>query len=520
MEMKAKGKILWADDEIDLLKAHLIFLEEKGYNVQTVTNGEDAVACVQEEDFDIIFLDEMMPGMDGLETLVKLKEIKPNIPVVMITKNEEESLMEEAIGSKIDDYLTKPVNPSQILLSCKKCLEKRKIKGEKISREYAERFNKVYALINSPLDYNDWIKLHLDLCEWEIEMDGLPDLNMSGSLADIRKECNSLFSKYIENRYKTWMYDKERPELSLDIIPNHIIPELKAGKKVVFIVLDCIRLDQWLVIEPYLYEYFNISRDYYYSILPTATPYSRNSIFSGLFPSEIEKQHPDIWQEWDDEDDSRNRYERELLDFLLEKNGINLSPESKYIKVLNIDEAKTLEKNIASYSELQLIAIVINFADLLAHKRSESEVLREITQNESAYRSVTRSWFEHSPLFHTLRTIANNDHVVFITSDHGSIRGQRGTKVIGDKETSKNLRYKYGRNLQVDPKNALVIKTPYEYRLPERKINCQYILAREDYLFLYPTNYNYYHNLYKDSFQHGGVSLEEMILPLVKLTGK
>jgi len=518
--MKSKGNILWVDDEVDLLRSHLHFLEEKGYSIQTVTNGEDALAYISGKDFDIIFLDEMMPGMDGLQTLVKIKEVKPNIPVVMVTKSEEESLMEDAIGSKIDDYLTKPVNPSQILLACKKCLEKKKIKEEKISREYAGRFNRIYSLINGSPDYTEWIKIHQQLCEWEIEMDEIPGLEMSNSVADIRKEGNSLFSKYVENEYKKWMFEKERPVLSPDIIPSFVIPELKAGNNVVFIVLDCIRLDQWLVIEPYLYEYFNIAKDYYYSILPTATPYSRNSIFSGLFPYEIERRHPDIWQEWDDEDDSRNRYEKELLDFLLRDKGIKLDPEAKYVKVLNIDEAKNLEKNILSYLELPLLSIVINFADLLAHKRSESEVLKEITQNESAYRSVTKTWFEHSPLYNILRTISRSGNVVFITSDHGSIKGKRGTKVIGDRETSTNLRYKYGKNLQVDPKNALVIKVPYEFRLPERNINCHYIVAKEDFLFLYPTNYNYYYNLYKDSFQHGGVSLEEMILPVVKLTGK
>ncbi len=475
---------------------------------------------MQKEDFDIVFLDETMPGMDGLEALVRIKEIKPGVPVVMVTKNEEESLMEEAIGSKIDDYLTKPVNPSQLLLSCKKCLEKKRIKKERISRKYAEKFSEIYQILNNQPDFKNWMDLHIRLCEWEIEIDEYPDMGMTDTLTDLRKECNSLFSRYVEKHYREWIFGNNRPELSIDVVPSHIIPELKNGKKVVFIVLDCIRLDQWLVIEPYLYDYFNIEKEYYFSILPTATPYSRNSMFSGLFPREIEKRYPDIWQEWDDEDDSRNRHEKELLDILLKKNGVNLNPELKYVKILNVDDAKTLERNLSSFLNLQLLVIVINFADLLAHKRSESEVLKEITKNESAYRSVTRSWFEHSSLFYILRNIAGKENIVFITSDHGSIRGKRGTKVIGDRETSPNLRYKYGRNLQVDPRNAIVIKNPYDYRLPERNINCQYIIAKEDFIFLYPTGYHHYYNLYKDSFQHGGVSLEEMVLPIVKLIGK
>jgi len=498
--MATKGKILWVDDEIDLLRSHILFLEERGYDVAPVTNADDAITLIRERPFDIVLLDEMMPGKDGLTALGELKEANPSIPVVMVTKNEEETLMEDAIGGKIDDYLTKPVNPSQILLTCKKILEKSQITGERISREYISGFNEISQLLSGPLEWSDWIKIYMRLCEWQIETDRHTGLGLRQTLNDQVKECNAEFGKFIENHYPFWVKDRSKsPTLSND--------------------LDNLRVDQWLVIEPLLYPYFQIQKDFYFSILPTATPFSRNAIFSGLFPSEIADRHPDLWAQGDDEH-SLNRFEHQLLDRQLADLDIDLKPESKYIKILEASEARNTVKQISSFSNIPLVAIVVNFVDILAHSRSDSEVLREMTPDEAAYRSLTKSWFEHSYVFQILKELAQREVTVVISSDHGSIRGMRGAKVIGDRETSTNLRYKYGKSLKVDTKQAIFVKDPETYKLPSMGINSNYLIAKEDFYFVYPTNYHYYLNHYRDSFQHGGVSMEEMILPVVTLRSK
>lgn len=516
-----KGKILWVDDEIELLRSHILFLEEKGYTVIPVTNGDDAVTAIERESFDLILLDEMMSGKGGLETLSEIKEISPGIPVIMITKSEEESLMEEAIGSKIFDYLTKPVNPSQILIACKKILEKEKISGEKISRDYISEFNKITQQLMSPMDYMDWIQIHVKLSQWELEIERHPELGLLQTIHDQRRECNVEFGKYIERNYRYWLRrGEEAPILSVNFMSHFVIPRLKRGEKVFLIVMDCLRLDQWLEIEPIFYEYFNISRDYYYSILPTATPYARNSLFSGLFPAEIQQKFSEIWARSEDDDLSMNRYERDFLEDQLKRYGVHLKPELKYIKILDMEEGRNVERNVTSYFNIPFVSMVINFIDILAHSRSDLAVLKEIAPDESAFRSLTRSWFEHSWLLQIIMALAENDCTIILTSDHGSIRALRGSKVIGDKETSSNLRYKYGRSLKCNLKHAIYIKNPGEYKLPMRGINTTYIIAREDYYFVYPTNYYKYLQHYKDSFQHGGASLEEMILPVVIMEGK
>ncbi|MDZ7315632.1 MAG: bifunctional response regulator/alkaline phosphatase family protein [candidate division KSB1 bacterium] len=520
--MSNEKKILWVDDEIELLRPHVLYLESKGYSVTTLTNAEDAVERVKVEDFDIVLLDEMLNGMDGLSALSEIKEIRPGLPIIMVTKSEEESLMEEAIGSKIDDYLTKPVNPSQILLVCKKLLEKRKIAGHILSRDYAEEFNKLSLRLMEPLDWKDWIEIHVELSEWELELDAHPELGLKQLLSDQRRACNTAFGKFIENHYKNWLYASSRPPLSVDIIGNYVLPHLKNGKRTIFLVIDALRLDQWLVLEPLLRNWFRITRDYYYSILPTATPYSRNAIFSGLFPADIERMYPQIWEEAAEEEDdqSLNRYEHMLLEELLKR----LSPAHqwgiKYAKILDVKEATDVARRINEYASAPLGAIVLNFVDILAHSRSSIDLLKEMIPDEAAFRSMTRAWFEHSAIFQALQHLAEHENTVVITSDHGSIRGLRGAKVIGDRRTSTSLRYKYGKNIKADPKQALIIPNPAEYRLPSRGINSNYIIAKEDFYFVYPTNYHYYLNYYADSFQHGGISLEEMILPVVTLEPK
>ncbi len=512
-----RSKILWVDDEIELLRPHILFLEEKGYHVRPITNADDALALIREESFDLVLLDESMPGKDGLTALAEIKEFNPALPVVMVTKNEEERLMEEAIGSRIADYLTKPVNPSQILSTCKKILDARKITGARVSRDYIAEFNKISRKLYDPLRWQDWLDIYIPLCEWEVELDRHPNLGLRQTLADQKRECNAAFAKFIEQNYPAWLAEQDSPTLSPDLVNKFVLPPLRENKRVVFLVIDNLRLDQWLTIEPLVREYFSIQREYYCSILPTATPYARNAIFAGLFPREIEQELPQYWKMEKDDETSLNRFERELLEAQLKRLKVQLKPDLKYVKIIDQNEAREVEKQIGSYANLPLLALVVNFVDILAHSRSDSEVLREITPDEAAYRSLTKSWFEHSWLFRTLQQLAQRDNTVIITSDHGSIRGMRGAKVIGDRETSTNLRYKYGRSLKADAKQAIIIADPKTYQLPTFGLNTNYLFAKEDFYFVYPTNYHYYLNHYRDSLQHGGVSMEEMILPVVKL---
>ena len=517
-----KAHILWIDDEIDLLRPHLLYLNEKGYLVETATNGEDAIEMVKDRAFDLVFLDEMMSGMGGLETLAEIKQLRPNLHVVMVTKNEAESLMEEAIGGKISDYLTKPVNPSQILLTCKKFLERRKIASEYASRDYVQEFQKISSALMSSPDFNDWVEIYRTLTEWEIELDEHPELGLQQTILDQKRECNVEFSKFIERNYRTWLErNDQRPTLSVDIVDKFVIPALSEERSVFFFVIDCLRLDQWLAIEGVLQDLYDIKKQFYYSILPTATPYSRNAIFSGLFPNEIEQRFPDLWQKGEDDDNSRNRYERQHLDKLLERKHIFLRPEPKYIKILDADVGRSTEQNILTHCRNRLTSIVVNFIDMLAHSRSDSEILKEIAPDEAAYRSLTKSWFLHSSLLGMFRTLATQKNVkIILTTDHGSVRSLRGAKVLGDREASTSLRYKYGRNLKCDNRQAIFIKNPSDFKLPKRGVTTNYIIAKEDYYFVYPTDYHKYLNQYRDSFQHGGISMEEMILPLITLDPK
>jgi len=518
-------KLLWVDDEIELLRSHIIFLSEKGYGVDTATNGEDAISAVKENVYDLIFLDEMMAGMGGLETLSKIKTIRPNLPVVMITKSEEESLMNEAIGGKITDYLTKPVNPSQVLLVCKKILEGKKISGEYAAKDYLQDFNLISRALMNNLDFAEWIDIYLKLVNWDVELDQHSEIGLRQSLTDQWKEANKEFSKFVERKYKEWLStqgDIDTPVLTTEITEKYVLKNLlNDSANVFYFVLDCLRMDQWLVLEKQLASLFNIEKDYYYSILPTATPYARNALFSGLYPSEIEKYYPSLWHGKEDDEASMNRYEKELLQLLLDRKKIRLRNDLKYIKIIDPEVGRNFEQNILSYSNNHLTAVVVNFLDMIAHGRSDSDLLKEIAPDEPAYRSLTNSWFSHSSLLGTFRSLAKMKNVkIIITTDHGSIRSLRGAKVLGDKEASTNLRFKYGRNLKVDDKHAMYIKNPLEYKLPKRGVAINYIIAKEDYFFVYPTDYHKYLTHYKDTFQHGGISLEEMILPVITMEPK
>lgn len=518
-------KILWVDDEIELLRSHIILLSEKGYDVSTVTNGEDALDKVKNEEFDLIFLDENMPGKGGLEVLGDIKNVNANIPVVMVTKNEEESIMVEAIGGKITDYLTKPVNPSQILLVCKKLLEGKKISGQYVAKDYLQDFNSITMRLMDAMDYEDWIEIYLKMVNWDIELDSHSEVDLRQTLNDQRREANKEFGRFIEKNYVNWINKKDpdkSPKLTPEILPDFVLPELSDSDNPVFLfVLDCLRMDQWLVMEKQLRNLFRIKKDYYYSILPTATAYARNSLFSGLYPIEIENNYPDLWRGRDDDEKSMNKHEKELLQALLNRKKINLRNDLKYIKIIDPEFGRNFEQNIRSYKKNHLTAVVVNFLDMIAHGRSDSDLLKEIAPDESAYRSLTDSWFRHSSLLATFKAIASMKGAkIIITTDHGSIRSLRGAKVLGDKQTSTNLRFKYGRNLKADSKHAIFIKDPAEYKLPRRGITINYIIAKEDYYFVYPTDYHKYLSYYKDTFQHGGISMEEIILPVITMETK
>jgi len=524
----AKGNILWVDDEIDLLKPHIMLLEQRGYVVRTAMSGEDALAISAEQAIDLVFLDENMPGMGGLQTLEALKAERPQTPVVMVTKSEEEDLMEQAIGKKISDYLTKPVNPTQVLLAVKKFLEGKQIVGEAVSRDYTEQFARMSRDLMNASNASDWMELYNRLVTWEMELDEHGGLGLKQTLLDQKREMNAEFSKFVERHYREWVNTiyvssnaAQRPAMSPDLVEEWVLPEVQSSSNVVFFVIDCMRLDQWLIMEAELRSLFKMTRNYHFGILPTATPYARNSIFSGLFPSDFGKIFPNTWASHDDDENSHNREEAAMLQKLLDRKKIKLRQDLKYIKIIDRDFGAGIAQNITSYAKNHFTAIVVNFVDMLAHTRSDSPILKEIAPDESAYRSLTRSWFLHSSLFEMFRSLATVPNLkIIVSTDHGSIRSMRGAKVIGDRETSTSLRYKYGRNVKAEEKQAMIIKKPEDYKLPIRGSAANYIIAKEDYYFIYPTDYHKYLNYYRDSFQHGGISMEEVILPVITMESR
>ncbi len=520
--MNSKGKILWIDDEIELLRAHIILLQQRGYSVETASNGEDAIELYRTNHYDLTFLDESMIGISGLDTLPLLKEIDPSTPVVMVTKNEAESVMEDAIGKKIDDYLTKPVNPAQILAACKKYLESERISQNKITQDYIQGLGVINSRLNETLYWDDWLDIYQKLVNWSIELDKYPQIGFQQTLQDQFREFNSAFSKFVEDNYHDWIFnekDEFTPTLSPGIVEKHLVPFLKSGKPVFFIVIDCMRIDQWLMMEELLRPFYTFKKDYYSAILPTATPYARNAIFAGLFPQDIQKHYPQYWvNELNTEETKLNAFEKELLDEQLKRKKIDLRTPLNYIKIHDTDFGKKIENDIGKYTKSHLTAIVINAVDMIAHSRSDYAILKEIAPDESAYRSLTQSWFQHSSIFGMLKTISENKDIkVVITTDHGSIRCMRGIKVIGDKDTSTNLRYKFGKNVKAEERYAVQIKDPTELRLPKLGLTVNNIIAKEDYYFVYPTDYHYFLQRYRDSFQHGGISMEEMIVPVIEM---
>lgn len=505
------NKILWADDEIDQLKAHIIFLENKGFEVTPVTNGEDAISLIKNQTFDIVFLDEQMPGMDGLETLEQIQNIEAALPVVMITKSEEESIMEDAIGNKIADYLIKPVNPNQILLTTKRILDKKRIQNEKAAQSYLRNFNELSAKFNEQTSWEDWIDIYKKLTHWEMNLES-SDEGLQQVLQDQFQQANQAFGRFIKLEYKDWLDGGEnKPLLSPHLLEEKVFPRLRNDEKVVFILIDCMRYDQWLLFQKSLTDFYSINTDFYYSILPTATPYSRNAIFSGLFPLEIKQKYPQLWEMGQDET-SLNRHEEELLKKYLVRH--HLSDQVKYEKIIQPEDGGRIADKISNYTQTPFSTIVYNFVDTLVHSRSDSEVLKQLAPDEAAFRSLTETWFQHSTLLRIFKELANEGVTVVVTSDHGSVRSLRDTKVFGDRDAATNLRYKYGRNLKAEDNAAIFIDKPEEYMLPVNPPANSFIFAKEDFYFVYPNNYNKFQNRFRDTFQHGGASMEEMILPI------
>jgi CheY-like chemotaxis protein len=513
-----RRRILWADDEIDLLRPHIRFLEQKGFAVTAVPNGEDALSELGKSHYDVVLLDEMMPGLGGLATLGEIKTRELGVPVILITKSEEEALMNEAIGKHITDYLIKPVNPSQVFLACKRVFDTHKLQDSARARDYVGEMQRWQMLDVRRLDWKGWVDLAVDVAKWDVRLDSVQEEGLKQAHADFRRGLNADFARFVEDHYPGWVKGVEdRPLLSSDVVRHAVVPHLKAKRRVMFIVIDCMRMDQWFTLEPLLEEHFDVQREFYCSILPTATPYSRNSIFAGLLPNELMKRHPDLWQENSQDERTKNRYERQLMDFQLERLKAMPDPAPKYLKIYDADEALATRRQINSFSGLPLVSMVFNFLDILAHGRSESEILQELAPDEAAFRAVMKAWFVHSPLYDILRALASQDCTVVITTDHGAVLGRRAALVYGNRDTSTNLRYKFGVNLNTDPKQAVIVRKPAEYALPEG-LNKNYVLAREDYYFVYPTRFHEFERQYRGSFQHGGISIEEMILPLMTLT--
>lgn len=509
------GHLLWVDDEIEMLRAHIIFLEKKGYDVTTVNNGNDAIEECRKRNFDLVLLDEMMPGITGLETLQQIKEISPSTPIVMVTKSEEENIMDQAIGQKIADYLIKPVNPNQILLALKKNIHKKQIVTEVTQTGYRKDFQDIAMRIMDCSTLDDWKDIYRRLVRWELELSSA-DSGMTEMLQMQKEEANNAFAKFVRKNYLSWVAPgtTQRPLMSPDIFKSRVFPAVNNGEKVFLVVIDNFRYDQWRTLAQDIGEMFDIDEDMYMSILPTATQYARNAIFSGLMPEQIERMFPDLWVD-EDEEEGKNINEEPLVHTQIER--YRRHDTFSYHKINDSAGAERLIERLGELTKNDINVIVVNFIDMLSHARTESKMVRELANNESAYRSITLSWFRHSVMGELLKALSQTDSTVIVTTDHGSIRASKPIKIIGDRNTNTNLRYKLGKNLNCQSKEVFVVKNPHEAQLPAPNLSTSYVFATGNSFLAYPNNYNYYVSYYKDTFQHGGISMEEMLIPLVTL---
>ncbi len=515
-----KVKILWADDEIELLKPHILFLEAKNYSVTPVKSGDEAIEKVAESYYDVVFLDENMPGVSGLDALIAIKKLKKSLPVIMITKSEEEHIMEEAIGGEISDYLIKPVNPNQILLSLKKTLDNSRLVSEKSTSDYQKEFREIGMQISDRLESSDWIDVQKKLVYWDLKLSRGDQSGMGEILKSQREEANKSFCKFIEQNYTDWFKspNEDTPLMSHTLLKNKLLPQLGNGPTYL-LVLDCLRYDQWRTLQPEFSKYFVIEDDdCYFSILPTATQFARNSLFAGLMPSQIQKRFPNLWVD-ENEEDRKNNHEEELLHELLKRNGKG-GTKISYNKVTNLFGAKKLLDDFHQLKQNDLNVIVYNFVDTLSHARTDFKVLRELAEDEKGYRSITKSWFENSPLLEMLKQLKGTGVNLILTTDHGAVLVDNAKKVIGEKEISNNLRYKAGRNMQYKPKDVFEIENPEDAFLPKLNISTRYIFAKNKDFFAYPNNFNHYVKHYRNTLQHGGVSMDEMIVPVISMKSK
>ena len=517
IQSQTKARLLWTDDEIDLLRPYILFLEEKGYSVDTANNGHDAISQMKLQSYDLVLLDENMPGLSGIQVLDEIKKINPLVPVIMVTKSEEENIMDQAIGSKIADYLIKPVNPNQILLAIKKNIDNKRLISEKTTHSYQVEFNKLTSEISMANSFESWKKVYRTLVYWEIELGKNNDNTMDEVLKMQKNEANNAFTKYIKSNYIQWFDPKstEKPLMSPGIFKQKVYPLLDQGKQVFVILIDNLRLDHWKIIEEKIHDIYSVSEDEIFcSILPTCTQYSRNAMFAGLMPSEIDKLFPEIWLN-DDEEGGKNMHEEELLRRQHTRSG--RTENLYYEKILHNRDGEHLVESFSDLLKFKLGVIVFNFVDTLSHARTEMDMIRELAEDEAAYRSLSMSWFEHSPLFDLLKLLAENKITVVLTTDHGAIRVDKPVKVIGDRQTTTNLRYKQGKNLNYPQREVFEILDPAKVYLPKSALSSTYVFACNNDFLAYPNNFNYYVKYYKNTFQHGGVSLEEMLIPVVTL---
>lgn len=511
-------EILWVDDEINLLKPHIIFLEKKNYKVTPCTNGSDAIDLVKSNNYDIIFLDENMPGISGLETLTEIKNIQTNIPVVMITKSEEEYLMEEAIGSKIADYLIKPVNPNQILLSLKKNLDHSRLVSERTTINYQQEFRKISMDLASVNSHDEWVEVYKKLIYWELELENIKDPGLLGILESQKQEANQIFFKYVKKNYADWFYDDDAPILSHQLFKNVMLPEIEKNDKTMVIVVDNLRYDQYLVLEKTILKYYKKQEEVpFYSILPTATHYARNAIFSGLTPLEMDKKHKDIWLNENDEG-GKNMHEEEFLKRQLK--SLNKETPFSYHKIVSQKSGKNLIQDYNQYKNNKFNIVVFNFVDMLSHAKTETQVIKELASDDKSYRALTNTWFQNSPMLELIQKAQKDNIKLIITTDHGTVNCSKPSQVIGSKNMTSNLRYKTDKSITYQEKDVYAEHDPKKIFLPQEHMNSSFVFAKDNLFFVYPNNQNHYSKYYKDTYQHGGISLEEMIIPCVILTPK